>query len=249
MIYRYQEVQQQDNQLRETRILQYAYLVKHIAARFARRLPASVFFDELVSAGSLGLIDAADKFDTDKHVSFKTYAQYRIRGAILDELRNMDTYSRSMRKKIQTIEKATTRITNATGQPATDLEIAQEMDISLDDYYNMLTDIHGATILSLDAFIKSKDNDSSSKTRFQAGLKGVDNPGEHLDREEIKKLLAEAIQKLGEKERLVVSLYYYEELTLKEIGEVLSLTESRICQIHSGILLKLKGKLRNCFNS
>ncbi|MCP4020500.1 MAG: FliA/WhiG family RNA polymerase sigma factor [Desulfobacteraceae bacterium] len=233
---------------REKNILEYAYLVKYIAARFAMRLPSTVFFDELVSAGSLGLIDAVDKFDPDKHVSLKTYAQYRIKGAILDELRSMDKYSRSMRKKIQDITKAVKRIEDEKGTSATDMEVSQELGIGLNDYYNILTDIHRSSVLSLDEFIKTKKNDASSNTRFQSGIKGDDNPADRFDRKEIKLMLVQTIQTLSEKEQMVVSLYYYDELTLKEIGEVLSLTESRICQIHTAILIKLKARLQNYFN-
>lgn len=237
----------QEDFRREEMIVEYAFLVRQIASRFARRLPSSVFFDELVSAGSLGLIDAVDKFDVDKHVSLKTYAQYRIKGAILDELRSMDTYSRSMRKKIQDISKAVKAIEDKKGSPALDTEVAQALGIELEAYYDMLTDIHGAAILSLDAFIRTKDNDTSSMTRFQSGLKGKDTPADLLDREELKGVLAKAIKTLTEKEQLVVSLYYYEELTLKEIGEVLSLTESRICQIHTAVLIKLKARIKSSF--
>lgn len=233
---------------REKTIIEYAYLVNHIAARFAMRLPSSVFFDELVSAGSLGLIDAVDKFDPSKHVSLKTYAQYRIKGAILDELRSMDTYSRSMRKKIQDITKAVKTIEDQKGGPATDEEISEELGVSLDAYYNMLTHIHGASVLSLDEFVKTKKNDTYSKTRFQTGVRGDDNPADHFDKAELKSVLARTIKTLTRKEQMVVSLYYYDELTLKEIGEVLSLTESRICQIHTAILVKLKARLQDYFN-
>ncbi len=233
---------------REKSIIEYAYLVNHIAARFAMRLPSSVFFDELVSAGSLGLIDAVDKFDPSKHVSLKTYAQYRIKGAILDELRSMDTYSRSMRKKIQDITKAVKAIEDQKRAPASDVEISDQLGVPLETYYNMLTNIHGASVLSLDEFIKTKKNDTYSQTRFQAGVKGDDNPADHFDKEELKYMLAQTIKTLTEKEQMVVSLYYYDELTLKEIGEVLSLTESRICQIHTAILLKLKVRLQDYFS-
>ncbi len=233
---------------REKSIIEYAYLVKHIAARFALRLPSSVFFDELVSAGSLGLIDAVDKFDTSKHVSLKTYAQYRIKGAILDELRSMDTYSRSMRKKIQDITRAVKAIEDQNGSPATDEEICKELGVSLEGYYDMLTQIHGASVLSLDEFIRTKKNDTYSKISFQAGIQGQQNPADCFDREELKFVLAKAIKTLTQKEQLVVSLYYYDELTLKEIGEVLTLTESRICQIHTAVLVKLKTRLQDYFN-
>ena len=234
---------------REDSIIEYSYLVKHIAARFAMRLPSTVFFDELVSAGSLGLIDAVDKFDPSKHVSLKTYAQYRIKGAILDELRSMDTYSRSMRKKIQNINKAVKAIEDHKRAPATDEEICKELGVTLENYYDMLTSIHGASVLSLDEFIKTKKNDTYSRTRFQAAIKGDDNPAACFDKEEFKFVLAQTIKTLSKKEQLVVSLYYYDELTLKEIGEVISLTESRICQIHTAILVKLKGRLQDYFNT
>lgn len=236
-----------DAALREARIVEYAFLVKQIASGFARRLPSSVLFDELVSAGSLGLIDAVDKFDPEKHVTLKTYAQYRIRGAILDELRSMDRYSRSIRKKIQDLAAATKKLEDSKGGVPSDEEIASELGVTIDEYNDMLTQIHGATVLSMDTFLKTKNNETSSDTRFISGLQAHDAPTDEFDRAEMKSLLADAISRLNEKEQLVVSLYYYEELTLKEIGEVLNLTESRICQIHTAILNKLKSKLKHHF--
>ncbi|MFH2093668.1 MAG: FliA/WhiG family RNA polymerase sigma factor [Pseudomonadota bacterium] len=233
---------------REKSIIEYAYLVKHIAARFAMRLPSSVFFDELVSAGSLGLIDAVDKFDPSKHVSLKTYAQYRIKGAILDELRSMDTYSRSLRKKIQDITRAVKEVEDQKGSSATDDEISAQLGVSLKAYYDMVASIHSASVLSLDEFIKTKKNDTYSQTRFESGIKGLDNPADCFDKEELKYVLAQTIEALTKKEQMVVSLYYYDELTLKEIGEVLSLTESRICQIHTAVLVKLKARLQDYVN-
>ncbi len=232
---------------RENSIIEYSYLVKYIASRFAIRLPSSVLFDELISAGSLGLIDAVDKFDRSKHVSLKTYAQYRIKGSILDELRSMDPYSRSMRKKIQDITKAVKTIEGQKGSAANDEEISKELGVTLESYYDMLTSIHGASVLSLDEFIKTKKNDSYSKTRFQSAIKSDDNPAVCFDKEEFKFVLAQTIKTLSKKEQMVVSLYYYDELTLKEIGEVLSLTESRICQVHTAILVKLKVRLQDYF--
>ena len=236
-----------NNAWRDTMIVKYAYLVRHIAARFVSRTPSNVLFDDLVSAGSLGLIDAVDKFDHNKHVNFKTYAQYRIKGAILDELRSMDVYSRSIRKKIKDIEKAVKKVEDKYQRPAEDSEIASIMGIDLDTYFDMLTDIHSASILSLDAFIKSGATNFTSQTRFQSRLTEKETPADYLDRAEIKVALSNAIKTLTEKEQTVVSLYYYEELTLKEIGEVLSLTESRICQMHAKILIKMKTKLMDYF--
>lgn len=248
MIHRYQEQKQKGAAWREEQITHYAYLVKHIASRFARRIPSSVQFDELISAGSLGLIDAVDKFDPEKHVSLKTYAQYRIKGAILDELRSMDTYSRSMRKKIQDIAAAVKTVENKTGGPAGDAEVAAELGVDLETYFDMLTDIHGAAVLSLDGFVKTKNNDTSSKTDFKSGIRGGMDPGASFDRKEVKQVLADAVRHLSDKEQLVVSLYYYDDLTLKEIGEVLTLTESRICQIHTSVLIKLKARLQHYFS-
>jgi RNA polymerase sigma factor for flagellar operon FliA len=245
MVKPYGNIKEQANSDREAMIVEYSFLVRIIAARFARRLPSSVQFDELVSAGSLGLIDAVDKFDSGKHVSLKTYAQYRIKGAILDELRSMDTYSRSMRKKIQDISRAVKEIEDRKGNPASDNEVSEALGVTLEDYYDMLTDIHGAAILSIDDFIRTGNNDTSSGTRFESGLKGGATPADLLDKEELKAVLAKIIATLTEREQLVVSLYYYEELTLREIGEVMTLTESRICQIHTAILIKLKARIKS----
>ncbi len=230
---------------REDMITKYAYLVKFLAGRVAMRVPQSVMFDELISAGSMGLIDAVDKYNPGKNVGFKTYAQHRIRGAILDELRSMDWYSRSMRKKIQNIEKAVHSLESDLERPVQDVEIAEKLGVTLEEYFKMLTDIHSAALLSLDDYIKNQDNESNSSSRFSAGMKGKDSPSENIMKKELKAVLAEAIKKLSEKEQMVISLYYYNELTLKEIGKVLNLTESRICQIHTMALIKLQSTVKD----
>jgi RNA polymerase sigma factor for flagellar operon FliA len=230
---------------REEMIAKYAYLVKYLAGRVAARIPSSVVFDELVSAGSLGLIDAVDKYDPKKNVGLKTYAQYRIKGAILDELRSMDWYSRSMRKKIQVIEKAVQVVEAREGRPASDMEIAEEMGQSLDTYLKMLSDIHCAALLSLDDYIKNNDNGNESNSTFSEGMKSDDDPADQMIQKELKAVLAKAIRKLTDKEQMVISLYYYDELTLKEIGNVMELTESRICQIHTMALIKLKSRIKD----
>jgi RNA polymerase sigma factor FliA len=229
---------------REDLIVKYAPLVKRIAARMSVRLPSNVLFDELVSAGCVGLIDAVDKYDPSKDVNIKTYAEYRIKGAILDELRSMDWYSRSMRKKIQDISKAVQAVEAREGRPAEDKEIAAELSVPLENYYNELSKIHRVALLSMDEYIKDDDNDSTSKKSFQESVRSEDSPEKNLDRQELKKCIAEAVRKLSKKEQMVVSLYYYDELTLKEIGKVLELTESRICQIHSSALIKLKTRMQ-----
>lgn len=229
---------------REEMIKKYAYLVKYHAGRVAARVPASVMFDELISAGSMGLIDAVDKYNPSKNVGLKTYAQYRIRGSILDELRSMDWYSRSMRKKIQSIEKAVHSLGVELGRPALDVEISEKLGISVDEYFKMLSEIHGAALLNLDDYIKNSDNESNSGSTFSAGMKGEDNPSDNMMKKELKNVLAGAIKKLSKKEQMVISLYYYNELTLKEIGKVLELTESRICQIHTMALIKLQSTVK-----
>jgi len=222
----------------------YAPLVKHIAGRMAMRIPSSISFDELISAGCLGLIDAIDRYDPSKEVDLKTYAAYRIKGAILDELRSMDWYSRSMRKKIQEIEKALVIVEAREGRPAEDGEVAQQIGLSLEDYYKLLSNIHGIGLFSLDEYIKDEDNDSLTKKSFQERILSDDDPAQNVVKNELKQYLAEAVQALTEKEQMVISLYYYEELTLKEIGHILDLTESRICQIHTLALIKLKTKMK-----
>lgn len=225
-------------------IRKYAYLVKYIAGRVASRLPANVAFDELVSAGSMGLIDAVDKYDPSKDVGLKTYAQYRIKGAILDELRNMDWYSRSMRKKIQDVEAAVQKVETKKERPATDFEVAEELGLPLEKYYRTLSDIHSAAILSLDACIRNDDSDEAGGSTFSSGIRSEDDPTDTVLRKELKQVLMDAIGRLTEKEQTVISLYYYEELTLKEIGQVMDLTESRICQIHTQSLIKLRSRIR-----
>lgn len=226
-------------------IEKYIPLVKKIAARFAMRIPPSVTLDELVSAGHLGLIDAAGKFDPERHVNFETYASFRIKGAILDELRNLDNYSRSLRQKTQQIEKAIALVEKLKGEPAEEDEVAEELGVTIEEYQNMLTEVHSVAFFSLDASIKNSFNhNQTSGTTFKEQLKGTDNPEKTLNQSELKKVIAEAIDSLSEKEKTIITLYYYEELTLKEIGEIFERTESRICQIHSASILKLKAKLK-----
>ncbi len=232
---------------REALIIKYAHLVKRIAGKIATRLPSNVIFDELISAGSLGLIDAIDKYDPVREVSLETYAEYRIRGAILDELRSMDWYSRSMRKKIRDIEKAVAAVESREGRLSENWEVAEELGIELEQYYKVLSNIHGAALLSLDEYIRNQDNQTFAKKTFQEKIRSSDDPSGHIARKEMKQIVAKAIKTLSEKEQLVISLYYHDELTLNEIGKVLSLTESRICQIHTMALIKLRSKLKTYY--
>lgn len=236
-----------DPKAREALIVEYAPLVKRIAGRMATRLPPTVIFDELISAGCVGLIDAVDKYDPGRKVNLETYAEHRIRGAILDELRSLDWYSRSMRKKIRDIEKAVTRVEAQTDGLAGDREVAAELGIDLEVYFKYLSDIYGAALLSLDEYIRNQENQSYAGKTFQDKIRSSDDPSDNLAKEELKHMVAQAIKTLSEKEQLVISLYYHEELTLNEIGKVVHLTESRICQIHTVALIKLRSKLKRYY--
>lgn len=231
---------------KEDYIKNHVSLVKKIASRFSMRIPPTVSLDELMSAGNLGLIDAANKFEPDRHVNFKTYASFRIKGAILDELRNLDKYSRTLRQKMQELESAVAFVEKETGGPADEGDVAKHLGLSIEEYQVMLAEVHSIAFFSLDASIKNsfKPGQTSNST-FQDQLKGDDNPEKNLNAVETKKIVVKALDGLSEKEKLVITLYYYEELTLKEIGEIFERTESRICQIHSAALIKLRSKLKS----
>jgi RNA polymerase sigma factor for flagellar operon FliA len=229
---------------RSALIVQYAPLVKLLANRLAMRVPPSVSVDDLNSVGIMGLLDAIDRFDPSRDVQFKTYAEFRIKGAMLDELRNLDWIPRSTRKKLHDMEKAIVAVEARFNRPADDAEIADEMEIDLDTYYGILSMAKGIDLLSLDGYVKDDRDNTESRKSFKSLIQGDDNPGDHVIVSELRRVIARAIKTLSEKEQMVVSLYYYDELTLKEIGEVLGLTESRISQIHTKAIIKLRAKLK-----
>ncbi len=232
---------------REALIIQYAPFVKYIAGKMAMKVPPNISLDELISAGTLGLVDAVNKFDPVREIQFKTYAEFRIKGAILDELRGMDQFSRSIRKKIQAIEDAISTTDAKLGRPAEDEEIAEEMGVGLEVYYELLADVQGYSILSLDEFIKAGSDHSETQESYKNQIKGEKTPVHYVDRMELKKVIANALKTLTPKEQMVISLYYYDELTLKEIGSVMDLTESRISQIHTKAIIKLKMRLKSYY--
>lgn len=231
---------------REALILEHTPLIRYVAGRIAMRLPSHVVLDDLMSAGVLGLIDAVDKFDPTKKVKFKTYAEFRIRGAILDELRAMDWVPRSVRRKSTNLEGVYNRLQNQLGRPAADEEVAQELGVSLEEFYKLLDEVRGVNLLSLD------DSESPlAKLDSEQILKAMgrqeegEDPLVLLGLAELRDQVAKAIEGLPEKEMLVVSLYYYDELTMREIGEVLGYTESRISQMHTKAILRLRARLRD----
>lgn len=234
-----------DDRERKGLIAEYAPLVKFLANRMAMRVPPSVSLDDLISSGIMGLLDAIDRFDPSRDVKFKTYAEFRIRGAMLDELRNMDWLPRSMRAKIHNMEEAIMAVEGKLRRPADDWEIAEQMGVDLDTYYDLLNKARGVELLSLDAYLKYDRDNSETKRSYKSLIKGDDDPGDHMMAFELGRVVANAIKTLSKKEQMVISLYYYDELTLKEIGEVMELTESRISQIHTKAIIKLRAKLKS----
>ena len=222
----------------------YARIVKYVAGRMAIGLPHYVEFNDLISAGLLGLIQAIDNFDHQRGIKFETYAIPRIRGSILDELRSQDWFPRSLRRKAKQLEEAYSNLEVKLGRPATDAEVARELAIGLEELDSMVGEVSIATIMSLDADTSGDDSDqSSSLGEFLADPK-TDDIEQVLAKQEMKDLIGKRMAELPEKEQLVLVLYYYEELTLKEIGEILDVTESRVCQIHTKAILRLKGKIQ-----
>lgn len=229
---------------REELILEYAPMIRFVAGRIAMRLPSHVSVEDLISSGVLGLIDAVDKYDPEKNVKFKTYAEFRIRGAILDELRAMDWVPRSVRKKSSDLEEVIGRLQNSLGRPAEDEEIAEEMGVTLPELHRLLDEVSGVNLLSLDDAESPLGNLDSEQVMEALGREGLEDPLARLGLLELRKTVAQTIEGLPEKEKLVVSLYYYDELTMREIGEVLGYTESRISQMHTKAILRLRARLR-----
>lgn len=226
-------------EVREKIIIEYAPLVKLVAGRLNMYLGNNVEYDDLVGYGVFGLIDAIDKFDSKKEVKFETYASLRIRGAILDQIRKMDWIPRTVRQRQRKITDAIKEIEARTGKSATDEEIAEALGISSDEYDDWQNQMKVTNVVSLDEFVEG-GSDISDGGSIAAK---VEKPEEAIEREEMKKMLAEALTTLTEKEQKVVLLYYYEELTLKEISNILEVSESRVSQLHTKALNKLKVKL------
>ncbi len=228
---------------RDSIVRQYAPLVKYVAGKVSVGMPHNVDFDDLVGFGVFGLFDAIEKFDPDKHVKFKTYAVTRIRGAIFDELRSIDWVPRSVRQKTREIDETVQHLEARLGRSASDEEIAREMNVSLDQYNQLMMKISGTSLLSLnDVWHTGEDNDSISivdSIESPASLR----PDVITERDEIRRVIVEAINELPDKEKKVLVLYYYEDLTLKEIGKVLEVTESRISQLHTKAISRLRAKL------
>ncbi len=231
------------DKLREQLIIEYVPLVKLVAGRLNMYLGYTIEYDDLVSYGVFGLIDAIDKFDYGKGIKFETYASLRIRGSILDQIRKMDWIPRSVRQKQKQIEAAITKLEKEKGSNVNDADIAEELGISLDEYRGWESQTNISNIASLDEFMEQGTEGSVKEFRNNTYIE----PEEAIDKAEVKQMLMDALELLTEKEKKVVLLYYYEDLTLKEVASVLEVSESRISQLHSKALEKMKKHLGRYF--
>jgi RNA polymerase sigma factor for flagellar operon FliA len=233
-----------DGQLRERLILHYSPLVKYVAGRVGVGLPPNIEQADLVSYGIFGLIDAIVKFDITRAIKFETYAISRIKGAIIDELRAIDWIPRSVRYKAREVEKAYAALESRLHRTPTEPEVAEELGISLEELHAIFSQVSFVNVIALDELLNvgGERGDKLSLVDTLEDTKAED-PVQAFETEETKYLLARAINTLPEREKIVVTLYYYEGLTLAEIGQVLGVTESRICQMHTKAVLQLRGKL------
>jgi RNA polymerase sigma factor for flagellar operon FliA len=237
----------QDSKSREQLLSNYLPLVKNVAGRMAAGFPRSVDINDLVNTGVIGLVEAFNNFDPERGVKFETFAVPRIRGAILDELRALDWAPRSTRAKARNIDKALKVLESRLGRGPNSGELADELDISVNELYSARKDISAASLLSLDEVIFREDDN-----RQVPRIETIENPDcenvlSDMEKDELKLFLTESISFLSEQERLVVSLYYYEELTLKEIGEIMMISESRVSQIHTKAVQRLRGFIKEKF--
>lgn len=227
---------------KEQLIIQYVPLVKYVVGRMSINLPPGMDRGDLVSIGCWGLIDAAIKYDESKGAKFKTYAMTRIRGSILDELRKQSLGGQALCRKAQMLEKAFKKVEIETGKPATEAQVAKELEISKEKVNKLIAEVNGSFLVSLDEKYSS-DEDSESRIDSLVDSKSK-NIEDVVAKNEQKEMLAGALNYLPEQERMVVSLYYYDELTLKEIAKILKVSESRISQIHSKAIIHLKTRLK-----
>ncbi|MCB9061184.1 MAG: FliA/WhiG family RNA polymerase sigma factor [Halobacteriovoraceae bacterium] len=237
-----------DPEVKDQIIIEYAPLIKFIAQKIASRLPSNIELDDLISCGVIGLMDAIEKFDPSRDNKFKTYAEFRIRGAILDELRAQDWVPRSVREKVKLIERAYLRLEAELGRPATTEEMCKTLNVTQDEFHDMLNKSKSVSVLNIDDATAFNKGDKKLMANLTKGSRGS-NPFDAVSYKSSRDKIKEGIKSLPEKQRLVLSLYYYEDLNLKEIGQVLSVTESRVSQLHTQAILRLRAKLKSEFDS
>jgi len=236
-----------DSQARDDLILAYSPLVKYVAGRVASSLPQSVDTADLISYGIFGLIDAIEKYDLERAIKFETYAIARIKGAIIDELRAMDWVPRSVRSRAREIESAYVNLENELKRVPTDQEVADHMGVSIKDYADILTKLSYTSVVSFEELWVGNDREEGQSAIGSIKDDTAEDPVTAFEGVEAKQILAEAIQTLPEREMTVIALYYYENLTLKEIGQVLGVTESRVSQLHTKAVLRLRAKLHKAY--
>jgi len=229
-------------ELRDRLIVQYSPLVKYVAGRVSVGLPQSIEQADLVSYGIFGLIDAIDKYDTERGIKFETYAITRIKGAIIDELRSIDWVPRSVRAKARAVERAYANLERTLLRTPNDAEVAAELQINVAELQQIFNQISFVGLAALDEVLQGGDRGDSTTLGDTLPDQG-DGPMAVFEVEEMKHILAGAINRLGQREKMVLTLYYYEGLTLAEIGRVLGVTESRVCQIHTKAVLQLRGRM------
>ena len=227
---------------REQLIKEFAHVIRAMAHRLAFRLPAYLDAEDLISVGTIGLMDAMEKYDPTREAKFKTYAEFRIRGAMLDEIRSMDWIPRSVHERIGLLQKTHIALMSRLGRPPEDEEVAAELKMSRDELDDFITRAKGAVMISVED-LSLHEPDGHKVVKMLADTHNPD-PLSALVNEREREAIAGAIQSLPEKERLVLTLYYYEELTMKEIGEILKVTESRVCQVHTKAIIRLKAYLQ-----
>jgi RNA polymerase sigma factor for flagellar operon FliA len=238
------EAKRIDPHKKEELILEYASVIKYIAQRIATRLPPHISVDDLMNAGVIGLIDAIEKYDPSRDNTFKTYAEFRIRGAMLDELRALDWVPRSIRQKEHALDRAYEELERRLGRSASDEEVAGILGLPLNDFYDWLNQVKGVSLLSLESLgLRSSDGEAINLLDLLPS-DDAESPVRVLQVRRLKESVGQAIDDLPYQEKVVISLYYYEELTMKEIGKVLEITESRVSQIHTKAIFHLRTKLK-----
>ena len=227
----------------EVLLKEYLPLIQRLAHRLVSRLPESVEVDDLINSGVIGLLDAVGKFDSGRNIQFKTYAEFRIRGAMLDDLRSQDWASRSLRSDCKLLENTYAALEHKLGRPAEDCEVAEALDLSLEEFFKLLGRARGISLVNFEDLATSQSDAPRSPLEMIALIES-DDPFVLYQDGELQQLLGEAIDNLKDRDRIVLQLYYYEELNLKEIGIVLEVSESRVCQMRTQAIVRLRNKIK-----
>jgi RNA polymerase sigma factor FliA len=230
----------------EQMVLQYAPMIRYIASRLALRLPSHISQEDLISSGIIGLIDAIQKYDLSKNINFKTYAEFRIKGAMLDELRSLDWIPRSVRKKNHLIENAYSQLQKSKGRPAEAEEVAEHLGLELEDFYQLLDETKTVSVIPLDRGDRKVAGHLGQERDLMEFIQDEDlrDSLQEVHLTELRQVVLQALKALPDREKLLISLYYYEELTMKEIGQIMGYTESRISQLHTQAMCRLRYQLR-----